>query len=249
MYYIVFDLEFNQDLTAFQTTTEKLSSYPFEIIQFGAVKLDLNLQTVATFERNVQPNIYQNLNPFISELTGITIDQLLHEKPFVDVFEDFLNFIGASDPVFCVWGMSDMKELYKNATYYKLGLKKIPTKYINIQPYVSSYLGLPVTRLLNLQIAVEALHIPKPYPFHNALHDAYYTAEILKKLHSPFIIPQHYDPNYQKVRPRQPKKQIDYDSLIRQFEKMYQRRLTQEEIDMIKLAYKMGKTNQFVRYE
>lgn len=249
MHYITFDLEFNQDFSSLQANAEKLSSYPFEIIQIGALKLDSTFHTVASFDRYVKPEIYSNISSLVSELTGITTEQLYNEMPFSAVFEDFMDFIGEPDNVFCVWGMSDMKEIYKNADYYKLVKKRIPTKYINIQPYVSTYLGLPVAKLLNLQIAVDALHIHKPYSFHNALNDAYYTAEIFHKLHSPFIIPQHYDPNFIRVRTRQPKKIIDFDSLIRQFMKMYDRELTAEETEMIKLAYKMGKTNQFIKYE
>ncbi len=38
---------------------------------------------------------------------------------------------------------------------------------------------------------------------------------------------------------------IDFVSLIKQFEKMFNREMTKEEKSIIKLAYIMGKTNQF----
>lgn len=41
------------------------------------------------------------------------------------------------------------------------------------------------------------------------------------------------------------KKKFDYNGLISQFEKMYKRKLTDEEKSMIILAYKMGSTPQF----
>jgi hypothetical protein len=37
------------------------------------------------------------------------------------------------------------------------------------------------------------------------------------------------------------------NSLIQQFEKMYDREMTKEEKSIIILAYKMGKTNQFLK--
>ena len=38
------------------------------------------------------------------------------------------------------------------------------------------------------------------------------------------------------------------EQLFAQFEKMYNRKLSSQEKDMIKLAYIMGKTNQFSKY-
>ena len=43
-----------------------------------------------------------------------------------------------------------------------------------------------------------------------------------------------------------PKEKIDTFSLINQFEKMYNREMSEEEKSIIKLAYMMGKTKQFI---
>ena len=42
------------------------------------------------------------------------------------------------------------------------------------------------------------------------------------------------------------KKQINYDKLFAEFAKILQRDLTKEDKKIIDLAYKMGKTNQFL---
>jgi DNA polymerase III epsilon subunit-like protein len=92
------------------------------------------------------------------------------------------------------------------------------------------------------------MNIPKAYEFHDALNDAYYTAEIFKKLNTIPLEPKLYDPAYVVVKPpRQRKREIDYDRLLQQFEKMYARPMTEEEKGIIFLAYKMGKTNQFLK--
>lgn len=247
MYYIVFDVEFNQDLPSLQISAENIRQSPYEIIQIGAVKLDQNLNNIATFNRYIKPSIYSQISTFVTELTGITTDQLKSEKPFTDVLYEFIQFIGEENAVFCTWGMSDMKELFRNIEFHSINKNKIPAIYINLQPHTSLYLHLPQEKLLNLQAAVETLEILKPYPFHNALNDAYYTAEILKIIHNPAIQPKRYDPSYVNIRPRQRKKVIDHDKLLHQFEKMYDRHLTKEEQDMVILAYKMGKTNQFLK--
>ncbi|CAK7012016.1 3'-5' exonuclease [uncultured Tissierella sp.] len=249
MYYIVFDLEFNQDFSSFhdQDTIIERSKYPFEIIQIGAIKLDLDFNTIAVFNRFVKPTIYSKVNSFITELTSITTEQLLLEDPFFQVYNAYIEFIGNTESIFCIWGMSDIKELFKSANYYKLDLKSLPKMFINLQPYVSKHLGISQKKLLSLQNAIEVLNIPITYNFHNALYDAYYTAEIFKKIYTSSIQPKIYDPSYIKIKPARRKKQIDYDSLIQQFKKMYGRNMTEEEQQIIKLAYKMGKTHQFLK--
>jgi DNA polymerase III epsilon subunit-like protein len=247
MYYIVFDLEFNQDFSSNNINFVRGTKYPFEIIQIGAVKLDSNFIMVDSFNRLIKPNIYENINPFIAELTGITTEQLVNEKSFSAVYKEFIEFVEDTDSIFCVWGMSDITELYKSADYYNLPKDFLPRMFINLQPYASLHFYLPKKTQLRLQNVVEMLNIPLIKEFHDAYNDSFYTAEVLKKIYNNSIQPQIYDPKYVKPRIRQPKKVIDTEKLIMQFEKMYEREMTKEEKTMIILAYKMGKTNQFLK--
>jgi len=91
------------------------------------------------------------------------------------------------------------------------------------------------------------LDIPFSEDFHNALADASYTAEVFKKIYSKNIKPKIRTLYKNKKDNKQDKRKqtIDYDSLINQFEKMFNREITEEEKSMIKLAYIMGNTNQF----
>ena len=245
--YIVFDLEFNQDFSSQQTIDKQLIHHPFEIIQIGAIKFDANLNPLASFNRFVKPSIYTNINSYITQLTGITTEQLLTEESFPEVYKAYTAFIGATDSIFCIWGMSDIKVLFQNANYHQLNANLLPKAYINIQPYVSLHFDLPKNQLLGLQNAVEALQIPLAHSFHNALNDAYYTAEIFKKINPFAMQPKLYDPHYILLRPKQPKREIDFNRLITQFEKMYDRTITKEEQEIISLAYQMGRTNQFLK--
>lgn len=247
MYYIIFDLEFNQDVSSLHNYDRNRSHYPFEIIQIGAIKLDLEFNTVATFNRYVMPTFYTRINQFITELTGITIEQLLIEEPFPEIYKAYTEFIDGTDSVFCTWGMSDITGLYKNVEDHQLNHRLLPKMFINLQPYVSLHLNLPRKNLLRLQHAVEILNIPITYKFHNALHDAFYTAEVFKKIYNSSIQPKPYDPSHTALRPKKRKSEIDIDKLLQQFEKTYARNLTEEEQGMIKLAYKMGRTNQFLK--
>ncbi len=248
MYYIIFDLEFNQDFHSLSLPAERASQCPYEIIQIGAVKIDEGFHTVAVFNRHIKSTIYLQVSPLITDLTGITTDQLQFARPFQEVYQDFIEFICERTSVFCVWGMSDMKELYRNTEFHNLNRKSLPELFINLQPYTSSHLNLPQKKLLSLSSAVESLNITTPYPFHNALNDALYTAEIFKRIMNPKITPKIYNPvaSPAPYKSRQPKKVIDFERLLQQFEKMFARELSSEEQDMIKLAYQMGRTNQFI---
>ncbi len=243
MNYIVFDLEFNQDFSS--GATQKLHRHFFEIIQIGAVKLDQHLNALDTFDRYVNPTLYVEVNPFITELTGITTEQLDGEKAFPESYKDFIDFICGDDFVFCIWGMADLRELYKNIRYHKLDQKLLSRRYINLQTFAAQHLNLSQKTLPKLKTTVELLGIPLVHSFHNAFHDALYTAEVFRKINKDTILPDYYDPDFTTIRPKLPKQKVDFEKLIRQFEKMYAKDLTEEEQSMIKLAYKMGKTRQF----
>lgn len=246
MNYIIFDLEFNQDFSKDQDYIEYGVKHPFEIIQIGAIKLDSSFNTIGSFNSYVKPTIYSKVNSFITKLTGITTEELLLADTFPVVYEDFINFIDDNEAVFCIWGMSDIQELFKNINYHKLDSNLLSKKFINIQDHASKVLGFTGNNLANLQFAVEKFNIEVCYDFHNALNDAYYTAEVFKKIYNSSIEPKIYNPSYIKVRPKKEKVEVDYDGLIKQFEKMYQSNMSDKEKDIIKLAYKMGRSNQFL---
>lgn len=250
MCYIVLDLEFNRHPETLQNFELLGRKYPYEIIQIGAIKMDQSFLTLSSFDSLVKPTFYSKIDPFIHELTGISTNHLDEAKPFMEVYQDFLDFIGSAkeNTVFIVWGMSDMKELFRNASYHNLDTKLLPRKYINLQPYVSLHLKYPKNKPLSLRYSLEQLGISMNIPFHSAINDAFYTGEIFKLIYNKDMHPKNYDPSNAFKTLRGRKQVIDFDSLIKQFEKMYERSLSDEEVSMIKLAYKMGRTNQFVEF-
>lgn len=244
MNYIIFDLEFNQQHPDIRS--EQKTDLMFEIIQIGALKLDSNFNTISTFNSFVKPTVHKILHPYVEELTNINYEQINTSKAFADVYEDFINFIGDSEATLVLWGVNDIKELIKNAHYYKLSSDVIPKKYIDIQCYLSKTLKYSKGKKIGLKTAIEYLEIPIESEFHDAFNDAYYTTEVFKKVYNKKIKPQLYIYTENK-REKSPKTNIDTVALINQFEKMYNRSITDEEKNMIKLAYMMGKTNQFTK--
>jgi len=241
MNYIIYDLEFNQT-KSIKNTVKDAYKCPFEIIQIGAIKLDESFNTVGTFDRLVRPTVYPTLNPYIEDLTNIDMNQLSKADYFPKVYKDFLDFIDDSS-IFCVWGKVDLKELFRNIRYHELN-SPINKKYIDVQHYATKHLKFTKGFSVGLQRAVDILKIPLYKEFHNAFNDAYYTSEVFKTIYNKNIVPETYDTS-RTARSNSPKQKVDMNALFRQFEKMYARKMTRHEKKIIKLAYMMGKTNQF----
>lgn len=251
MSYIIFDLEFNQSYASTKRRSI-INNYsnkecPFEIIQIGAVKLDENLEMIDKLDRLIKPVIYPEINPFVQELTGITTEMVKHAAPFYEIYNEFTEFLKSSRSILCVWGKADIKELFRNVKYHSLDLSFIPKEYINLQKHASKHLNCPKGNTIGLSNAVNLLSIPCKDEFHNAFMDAYYTAEIFKKIYNDNMEPKIYNLNENRSLNRRNTRMpsIDTEGLFKQFEKIYNRQITEEEKSMIKLAYMMGKTRQF----
>lgn len=247
MNYIVFDLEFNQ---GFNYKTQNITTInpkcPFEIIDIGGVKLNEDFRLISTFDELIKPEIYKRLHPFIKKMTGISKESLKTAKSFNEVYKGFKEFVSDVD-VLCVWGTADIKELMRNIKYHKLDTSIVPKRYINIQHYASKYLESPGGNSVGLGNAVKLMNIPHETQFHNAFNDAYYTAEVFKKLndkHIKFKI-HSYDNDMKDKKQDHKATVLDTNELITQFEKMFNREMTYEEKTIIKLAYKMGNSGQF----
>ncbi|SHK64865.1 Inhibitor of the KinA pathway to sporulation, predicted exonuclease [Clostridium cavendishii DSM 21758] len=239
MYYIIIDLEFNQ------STILSNPKCPFEIIQIGALKLDTDLNVLSTFNELIRPVVYTTFHPFVKNLTNIKEEDLSNASSFKDIYNTFVKFIDSNNNnILCTWGMTDIKELIRNIEYHKLKTSLIPKSYIDIQSHASKYLKCPTGTNIGLRNTVEILKIPTEVSFHNALNDAFYTAEIFKKIYNQNITPKLYLP-HKSARTSKTKLTLDVDSLLNQFEKMFNRTMTIEEKNIIKLSYMMGKTNQF----
>ncbi len=187
MSYIVLDLEFNQ---AFDFETgEKIKPDPrcrFEIIQIGAVKLDNKLNTVGNFNELICPSIYPQVHPYVEKITGITLDDLKKTDDFPTVFKKFYEFIqnNGEGNIFCVWGNSDIRALYRNISYYNLLNEPTIIKYIDVQKLATTKLKFNKGTVIGLKNAVEAFEIKYDENFHNAFYDAFYTSEIFKKIYT-----------------------------------------------------------------
>lgn len=249
MNYIIFDLEFNQGFDIKLNKTVSNEKCPFEIIQLGAIKLDKNLKIIDTFSRYVKPNIYTKIHPFVSKMTNITYNTVKGASCFNDVYNDFLKFVGDDETIFVVWGGNDIKELFRNINFYNLSHESLTKNFINIQTYASKYLNNPLGKNIGLQNAIKLLNIKENLSYHDAINDAYYTAEIFTRIYNKKIKTETFSTEKtsktKKTRTRD-RKYIDYDALFNEFKSILKKDLTAEEKDLIVMSFKMGKRGEFL---
>ena len=133
MEYVVFDLEFNQGFDKTLNKTVSNERCPFEIIQIGAIKLDSHFNIIDTFNSYVKPQLYKSIHPFVGKMTGIKSEDVMDAPSFPQVYKEFKKFVSTKkNTVLCVWGTGDLKELFRNITYYDLPYKTLTKSYINI---------------------------------------------------------------------------------------------------------------------
>lgn len=179
--YIVLDFEFNQAFNFEDQTVSVNPACRFEIIQIGAVKLDNKFNEIGSFSTYIKPQIYKRLHPYVGKMTGITNENLQNAPFFPEAYAKFREFIGDS-MVYCVWGNSDIRALYRNLSFYDIIHGDIMLEYIDLQQLVTKKLRYGNGRTIGLKNAVEMMEIDIDYPFHNALSDAIYTAKVFKKI-------------------------------------------------------------------
>ncbi len=178
MDYIVLDLEWNQ---ADDLKTKRESRLTFEIIEIGAVKLNSDMAQTGSFHELIKPQVFNRMNQVTQELIHISMDELENCRFFREAAEDFLRWCG-DDYIFCTWGNLDLFELQANMDFYGMPcLSQNSLKYYDVQKLFSICFEDKKKRSA-LQYAVELLGIEDGEPFHRADTDAFYAAEVLKKI-------------------------------------------------------------------
>lgn len=182
MHYIILDLEWNQaSESQMDSITYPSSPLHFEIIEIGAVKVDLSGNILGEFGELIRPVVYPHLFERIREVVKITEEDLLKARSFPDVWKDFISWCG-TDCRFCTWGSMDLTELQRNIDFY--GLENpfpLPLLYYDIQKlYSLAFEDGKVRRALDY--AIHALILPEQGAFHRALSDAYYTWMVMDSL-------------------------------------------------------------------
>ena len=183
---VILDLEWNG------AYSRRLHGFINEIIEFGAVKLDAQLNITDRFSCFVKPQVTKKISAIISDLTNITDANLLDARPYMQVMSRFKKWAG--DCVIATWGTSDILALIENCRYFGGG-ETVPflQRYVDLQQYVEKRLGEDGKEQLGLSKAAELLSIDDgALDHHRALDDSVLSAMVLERIYTkdtfrPFI--------------------------------------------------------------
>ncbi|MDO5410852.1 MAG: 3'-5' exonuclease [Lachnospiraceae bacterium] len=178
MDYIVLDLEWNQCPGGKERENPNL---PFEIIEIGAVRLDADFQIVNTFSERIRPQVYHQLHFRTKQLLKVNLKEFNKARKFTSVMKDFLRWCG-KDYTFATWGPMDLDYLQNNMDFYKMQQSfDRPLFYYDVQKLFSLFYEDGKSRK-SLKYAADFLKLEQERPFHCAIDDAGYTAQILARM-------------------------------------------------------------------
>lgn len=178
MYYIIFDLEWNN---VYNYKTQKGMN---EIIEIGAVKLNERLDVVDTFKQLIAPRITKKLSSNFKRLTHITLDEIRENGiDFDDAFADFTRWSG-NDCVFLSWSNSDLYTLVDNYKRFKnTCYVDFIKRYADAQSYCMQFIDDHNGNQISLSNCAEKFEIEADTSvLHRALEDCYLTTYCLRKV-------------------------------------------------------------------
>ena len=182
MYYITLDLEWNQAYAQKALAVQKQLSLRLrgEVIQIGAVKLSEDLRICGSYSIIVKPKHFKKIHRHVSELTGISQEQMDDGVSLPEAFESFREFCGR-DFVFLTWGPDDIPMLKDNFRIHGLDTAWLDATY-DLQPIFNRQTDGQMAKQRSLEYAMEYYEIPMNLPAHDALNDAYFTALVASHL-------------------------------------------------------------------
>lgn len=184
MYYITLDLEWNQAYAQKALAVQRRLSCRLrgEVIQIGAVKLDSRMNICGSYQIIVKPQYFKKLHRHVSELTGITQEQMDEGTPLPEAAERFKKWCG-KDFVFLTWGPDDIPMLKENFNVHDIPSGWLDKVY-DLQVIFSRQTE-DSTKQRSLEYAMEHFGLEQHLPAHDALNDAYFTALVAKTLDTP----------------------------------------------------------------
>lgn len=151
-----------------------------EIIEIGAVKIDRKGSVLDTFSIHLRPRIFRKLQHHIAKVTGLTQRDLDNGEPIVQGLRRFMAWCGP-DAAFAEWGLDDVPVLKQNLFLANLDESQ-PTVWYDLQRVFLSQRPRGEGEGMTLESVVTRLGIPMERPFHDALSDTLYTADVCRAI-------------------------------------------------------------------
>ena len=184
MYYITLDLEWNQAYVQKALAVQRRLACRLrgEVIQIGAVKMDSRMNICGSYQIIVKPQYFKKLHRHVSELTGITQEQMDLGTPLPEAAERFKKWCG-KDFCFLTWGPDDIPMLKENFNVHDIPSGWLDKVY-DLQVIFNRQTD-DTTKQRSLEYAMDYFGLEQHLPAHDALNDAYFTALVAKELDTP----------------------------------------------------------------
>ena len=184
--YIVVDLEWNQPVSYETRVYREIGDrLIFEMIQIGAVKLNERFEIVDSISIPIQPTYYIKIHPRIKRMTQLGPEELAGAPHFLEAMDEFAAWCG-EDYALLTWGCDDVSVLKQNMDFFKCEVKLPPL--CDIQRLFSDVHKCKDRKGLKAAMEMMEIEPDSARYFHNALHDAYYTALVFAKLPDPTAV-------------------------------------------------------------
>ena len=178
---VLFDLEWNIGYQPYTFNYHGVQqTFRGEIIEIGAVKIDEDANVLDTFSIHLRPRIFRKLQHHIAKVTGLTQADLDRGEPIVQGLRRFMQWCGP-DAEFAEWGMDDVPVLKQNLFLCNLNESR-PTVWYDLQQVFLREHPRKEGEGMTLESVVTRMGIPMDRPFHDALSDTLYTADVCRKL-------------------------------------------------------------------
>lgn len=176
MRFMFLDLEYNQDQC---NNIPNDNFIQFEIIQIGFIKTNVFLNPTNTYNTYISLGKYNNMNPRITKLTGITNDMLIKKGvPFSQAMNYFKQGVADGGTTHIItWGNDDIPILRDNCIKKNINCDFLDDViWVNAQLYYSQIRGIKdQVSLTNASSNSDA------YTHHNALYDVCRLIDICKR--------------------------------------------------------------------
>lgn len=190
MAFIIIDLEFNNLSGIHKYYPNIYNEIPNlkkldlvnEIIEIGAIKLDLYMKPLQQLKIYIKPSVIPVINPKILEITKIDKSDLEKGVTFKEAINKLRDMVDDGD-IICSWAKDDVAEIIRNSKHFKYNDLSWIKKYLDIQEYTTKILAQK--KILSLKNALQHLKIKiDDEKLHDALNDAIYTSYVFKSIYN-----------------------------------------------------------------
>ncbi len=156
-----------------------------EIIEFGAVMLDDDLNEISTFKEFVKPELMFRMKEKIKVLTGITQAQLASADKFSVVLQEFMDWCKSMGEDFRIyaWSENDLEQIQGELKIKQVEITpEIQQLMDNWEDFQKEYCQIvKAESRINLEKALNCVGIIFDGKMHDALWDARNTAQLYKE--------------------------------------------------------------------